>query len=206
MTDCRINQESKNVVQMTFRAFISEYTYRTPEQQEAMFNKLADLSAAPRYTPEDFPILFRPSTRKSTDTLIAASVACFAKTEAAFVDLLNNCRKKGTCLEGLEEGFQWKPGQSTGGAIKAWRAARSKGSAVIGGRISAGKKEAASRGGCERIADRWPLPSQEWRTEDLLSEADVSYNTAIKFLGKRPIAQYNYQAKLKRKQLKARAP
>lgn len=199
MTDLVINRESKIVAQMAFKLFISTHTYRTPEQQHAMFDKMEDLKDAPRYAPEDLPILFRATTRKMSDTLVAVSVGCFAKTDEAFIELLMNCRYKGTCLEGLEEGFQWRPGQSNAGAIKAWREARAKGSAVIGGRISAERKEAASKGAVERIRDRWPLPSQEWKTAILLNEADLSYNTAIKFLGKRPIAQYNYQAKLKRK-------
>lgn len=200
MTDIRVNQESKIVAQMAFKLFLSNYTYRTPLQQEATFAKVRELDGAPLYTPEDLAILFRPSTRKVSDTLVAASVACFAKTEEAFIELLTNCRYKGTRLEGLEEPFQWRPGQSNAGAVRAWREARSKGSAVIGGRISAERKEAASKEAVEKIRDRWPLPSQDWRTEDLLNEAELSYNTAIKFLGKRPIAQYNYQAKLKRKQ------
>ena len=44
------------------------------------------------------------------------------------------------------------------------------------------------------------MPSKEWPTRVLLEEADISLNTAKAHLGKRPIAQYNYQAAQKRKE------
>lgn len=74
--------------------------------------------------------------------------------------------------------------------------------AQVGGKISAALRRKESLAGAEKIKDRWGLPSKIWPTKVLLKEANFSYNTAITIpgLGPRPIAQYNYQAKLKRKE------
>jgi len=56
-----------------------------------------------------------------------------------------------------------------------------------------------SKGKAEIIKDRWIISPKKYPTADLLKEAGVSLNTAKAYLGKRPIAQYNYQAKMKRK-------
>jgi len=69
----------------------------------------------------------------------------------------------------------------------------------IAGQNSAKIAKLNSRRAAAKIADRWPLSSEEWPTRTLLKEADISLNTAKAHLGKRPIAQYNYQAKMKRK-------
>lgn len=68
------------------------------------------------------------------------------------------------------------------------------------GQASGKKAKEISKRGIDRIKDRWPLPSAEWRTADLLEEADLSLNTVKSILGARPIAQYNYQAAQKRKE------
>lgn len=64
---------------------------------------------------------------------------------------------------------------------------------------SASKKKLFSKRACRKIKDRWPLPNKIWPTYMLLKEAGISLNTVKATLGPRPIAQYNYQAKLKRK-------
>ena len=76
-------------------------------------------------------------------------------------------------------------------------------SSSVGGKISAAKRKKISKTSCAKIADRWVLSNKDWPTHVLLKEADLSYNTAIKFLGKRPIAQWNYLAKMKRKARKS---
>jgi hypothetical protein len=103
------------------------------------------------------------------------------------------------CLEGIEEGWRWRPGQSTRNAVKAWKAARIKGVSRIGGRISAQRKEATTKEAIELIREDWPKPSHEFSTKELRERCDLSLNTIKRHLGPRPIAQYNYQAKLKRK-------
>jgi hypothetical protein len=184
---------------MALRLFISDYTHRTAEQQTRTLLENLKADGAPIFTQADLPNLFRPTQRKTQDTYFAASVACFARDEESFNDLIAACRKRKARLGSIEEGFSWHPSQSTSGAAKAWKEARINGASKVGAMLSARRREADSKIACDKIKDRWPLPSGEWRTPVLLKEVDISYNTAIKFLGKRPISQYNYQAKLKRK-------
>lgn len=184
---------------MALILFISDYTYRTAEQQMTTLDINLKTEGAAIYTQDDLPSMFRPTKRKSRDTYFAASVACFAKDEDEFRALIDFCRQRKACLGAVEEVFSWHSGQTTSGAVKAWREARINGAAKVGALMSARRREAGSKLACDKIKDRWPLPNKEWRTPALLKEADLSYNTAIKYLGKRPIAQYNYQAKLKRK-------
>ncbi|HZD51127.1 MAG TPA: hypothetical protein VE178_20475, partial [Silvibacterium sp.] len=75
------------------------------------------------------------------------------------MELLASCRFKNMCLEGLEDGFQWRPGQSNGGALRAWKDARLNGVSKVGGRISAARREDESRKACAFTAERWPLPN-----------------------------------------------
>jgi hypothetical protein len=88
-------------------------------------------------------------------------------------------------------------------AIELWTSARKFGAAKVGGRISADKRKAESAVGIAKIKDRWPRPSEEWPTSVLLKEAGISLNTAKAALGRRPIEQANYQAKLKRQKARA---
>lgn len=187
---------------MPLKLFISDYTFRTEAYQLALLTREPELTNAPIFGPDDLQTIFRPTQRKERDTYYAASVACFAPNEERFKEFIGLCRVKKTCLASLEEKFTWTPQQSTSGAIKAWKAARSNGVAKIGGRISAELRRKQSLEGASKIKDRWGMPSKTWPTKVLLKEADQTYNTAISILGPRPIAQYNYQAKLKRQKLK----
>lgn len=67
------------------------------------------------------------------------------------------------------------------------------------GRAAGIKRSAVALAGAEKIRERWKLPNDEWRTDDLLKEGDISRTTANKLLGHRPRIQRNYQAALKRK-------
>lgn len=190
---------------MALKLFLSDYTYRTDEQQLSALRAVSQLKDAPVFSPDDLQTMFRPTQRVERDTYYAASIACFAPNEMRFEGFLGLCRKKKVCLASIEEGFSWTPQQSTGGAVKAWKAARINGSAKVGALISASNREAEKRAACAKIKDRWPLPRSDWETDSLLKEADISYNTAIKYLGRRPIEQANYQAALKRKARRQKA-
>lgn len=194
---------------MAFKLFISNYTHRTFDQQRDSLLQIPELKDAPVYTPDDLPSLFRPTIRMASDTIYVASVACLAKREDQLRQFLGDCVARKYSLASIEEGICWRAGQLVTDLIKAWKAARANGAAKAGGRISAAKKEAEYKKACATIADRWGLPSSEWPTDRLLREAGktverkkMAYNTALKYLGKRPIAQYNYQAAQKRKDRK----
>jgi hypothetical protein len=134
-------------------------------------------------------------------------VPCLGGVSFPYVYLLCNVRadrkdirRRRISLVSKEENKTYHPDSRLGDVVLAWREARLNGAAKVGARISADKKIATTKEAVWKIKDRWPLPSDEWPTRVLLKEAGLSLNTVKAHLGKRPIAQYNYQAKLKRKQ------
>lgn len=192
---------------MSLKLFISDYTHRTADQQLKTLREHLVAERSPIYTQDDLLSMFRPTLRITIDTFAAASVACFAKDEAGFRNFLDECRGRKANMIGIEENFSWRQGQSTSGAVKAWKEARVNGAAKVGAMQSAKSREDEHRKACAVIAARWPMPTKEGgSTPDLLAEAGasigkkkISYNTAIKYLGQRPRAQFNYEIKMKRK-------
>ncbi len=67
---------------------------------------------------------------------------------------------------------------------------------VAGGNTSGAIRSAAVKAGCERIRERWGMPSDLWSTSALCEEANVSRPTAFQYLGRRSIAQRNYEIAL----------
>lgn len=177
------------------KIFVSDYTYRTEAEQLEKLYEDPRLIDAPVFRPADLPTMFRETQREVRDTYCASSLACFGKTPDGLVEFLENCRKRKTRIVGAEEKYEWHPGQSNAGALKAWRLARVKGAAKAGAGISADNRKARSAEGAARIKDRWSMDSKTWPTKVLLKEADISYNTAKTLLPPRPVAQYNYKAK-----------
>lgn len=149
--------------------------------------------------------ILRPTRRNEQITLAVVSLGVLARTYPEWGDLLPDIRRKKISILSLESGV-YPPTCSAKLITQHWKEARASGAAKIGGRISADKKKAFTKEAADKIADRWPLPSKEWRTEDLLNEAGISLNTAKAHLGKRPIAQYNYQAAQKRKERRNARP
>lgn len=179
---------------MNRKALISDFTWRSKEMQ---------LDASPCgtfFTPDDIPTVLRPTRRKEGFDIWVMSFGVIATKEKDVKELALMCKKRGVSVSSHEEAFSWLPDNPTSLLVGMWKTARANGSAKIGARISADKKKASTKEAVSRIKDRWPLPSKEWPTSQLLKEAGVSLNTAKAHLGKRPIAQYNYQAALKRKE------
>lgn len=184
---------------MTDVALISELTWRSLEMQKAAFPDM------PHYiAPDELPSLFRPTQRKQRLFIHVMSLAVVAKDGDDFESFWRKLPKDWAVrdldrCEVLEATFPIKKAKCL------WLAARKFGIAKIGGKISADKRKAESATGATKIKDRWPQPSKIWPTKVLLKEADISYNTAVSILGPRPIAQYNYQAALKRKARRQKA-
>lgn len=183
---------------MANKALISDLTWRSLEMQKAAFPDM------PHYVgPKEIPHMLRPTSRQERDTIHVMSLAVIADNEIDFGEFIGLLRARDAFLASKEENLL--VGRNKLRSLKLvemWRSARRAGIQKIGGHISAAKREAESKEGCDRIRERWPLPSKTWPTAVLLKEADVSYNTAKKFLGRRPIEQANHEAKLKRKKLK----
>lgn len=177
---------------MSDKALISELTWRSLEMQKAAFPDMPHFVA-----PDEISAMLRPTTRKTEDKIHVMSFGVITKNEKELRDFAKLCKEKRASIVSLE-GRVWYWHSSTLLLVEAWRIDRKRGAAKVGGKISAEKREAESSVAITKIKDRWGMSSKMWPTHILLKEADIVYNTAVKFLGKRPIAQYNYQAKMKR--------
>ena len=189
---------------MAYKAFISDLTWRNKTHQ--VLNISARCQIPPDeltiYAPEDLSALLRPTKRHENDIIAVSSLAVLADNEKEFVRILKLIRKKKMHIGDCEANVNYRWSLPVSHIVEQWKLARKQGAAKIGGKMSADKKKDNSALAVAKIKDRWPLPSKEWPTKALLKEAGISLNTAKAHLGKRPIAQYNYQAKLKRKAAK----
>ena len=178
---------------MSDKALISEYTWRSLEMQKAAFPEM------PHYMlPNQESELLRPTRRERKDVFHAMSLAVIAKREPDFRDFVRMVQKIGATIE-TKDGCIF-PHTKMSDAVEVWKIARRSASGRIGAQISADRKRAKSAAGIAFIKDLWPQPSNVYSTRELLDKAGVSLNTAKAHLGKRPIAQYNYQAAQKRKE------
>lgn len=178
---------------MTEKALISELTWRSLKMQKDAFPDM------PHFHVDDMNVLFRKTTRKDTLHVHVLSLAIIATNEKEFRIFLDILKDRKSCLHSKEECLAiLGTTVSFNKIVKIWKDARKQGAAKIGGKMSADIKKAKSDEAAAKIKDRWPLPSKEWPTKVLLKEANVSLNTVKSLLGKRPIAQYNFQAKMKR--------
>lgn len=181
---------------MAPKVYRSTLTWRTLDYQDSILAPVVPgWPDVPVYTDDEFDFLLRPTQRKTIDDLYMASLAVLAKNEETFKKRMSALFKRFKIIA-IEDDWNGRGGSA---ATKAWKAARKKDSGKHGGRLSAERKKAETKAAIALIADRWPLPSKEYPTAALLTEADISLNTAKAHLGKRPIAQYNHQAKLARK-------
>jgi putative heme degradation protein len=155
--------------------------------------------------PEDIPVMLRQSLRQEELIIHVASIGVIADNEKDIRDFGALCKKRKATVFSRDE-KHWLSNQSINKLVETWRESRKNGAAKIGARISADRKKAAGKAGADKIADRWPKSSDEFPTRALLAEAEISLNTAKAHLGKRPIAQYNYQAAQKRKAQKLQLP
>lgn len=190
---------------MSIKIYTSDLTWRSKEYQlnviYSTLHREGFVGEAKTYEGGgDLEIMLRPTSRKGKHEIVVSSLSVIARYETDFKSILKRIWRTGSTLRGIEEICFLFPGcVSMSSAVDQWKKARRTGAAKQGGIKSAGKRKANSAAAIAQIAARWPLPSKEWPTKALLKEAGVSLNTAKSVLGKRPIAQYNYQAKMKRK-------
>lgn len=186
---------------MPIKTFKSDWTWRTSEQQdETLYMNVPNYQVALVYENEQREEMLRKSKRTEIITIYATSAAIFARSEKDATDFFTLCKKRNVRLIGIVDNFDWLSSHTVASAVAIWRKSRNNGAATVGARISADVRRKQSQASIDLIKGRWPLPSSEWRTADLLKEADLSLNTVKSVLGSRPIAQYNYQAAQKRKE------
>lgn len=176
------------------KALISDLTWRTLDMQRSAFPNMHHYIA-----PDEIQHLLRVTTRKNYYRIHVVSLAVISDNEKDFREFISLAKERKCTIVSLEENEEFNVNGNCEKLILRWKEARRLGASKAGGSISAANREKDSKAKCSIIKDRWPLSNKEWRTPELLQEVDISYNTAIKYLGKRPIVQYNYQAKMKRK-------
>lgn len=154
--------------------------------------------------------MLRPTARNGHSTIVVHSLACLAFDPDDLANVLTLAGDRGAEIRDLHAGITIKPngsGAEWRKAMKAFTDARAgmqeSQRGHIGGTASGEKRHAEGKAGCDRIAAKWGNPKYE--TPALLKEAGCCYGTAIKHLGKRPIAITNFLAAQKRKAKKAKA-
>jgi len=147
---------------------------------------------------EGLQALFRPTQRKSSDTIYISSVGLLGTEEECVENIAREFMKRGWRLIAVEENIDWKK-ITVREVLDAWNYARINGAAMQGARISSENRKARTKAAVDLIKDRWKQPSNIWPTKILLAEAKLSLNSVKAVLGSRKIAQINYQAVQKRK-------
>ena len=200
MTFYNYQQRNSKSNKMSYKFYFSDITWRSELHQERCIGgQHPDWAMHQVYKNDERDEMLRSTTRASDNTIVVSSFANLANTEIGFTDFVKLCKKRGTWIKSIEENYIWQAKHPIIDAVRQWKIGKAAGAGRIGAKISADNKKAKSAEGIAKISKRWPLPSSEWSTAALLQEAGVSLNTAKAHLGKRPIAQYNYQAFLKRK-------
>lgn len=138
------------------------------------------------------------ATRKR-DVAYVASLACLAMHEADLAGFLLAFGARGGAAIVLDIDLTIPAGAMTPeahAAIAAFRKTKrgtqTEPGRLSGAKVAAERREAEARAKAEPFRDRWNRKDD--RTLDLLAEMDLSYNTASKYLGKRPEAQAAFDA------------
>lgn len=141
-------------------------------------------------------LLLRPTARKKlVETIYFASPACFAWSLTDFTSMLTLFMERGATLIAVDGNLVISPKagpRELGEAMRIFTSSKRTVTGLgagAGAAISARKRRESTDDAVKRIADRWPLPSREYPTSDLLAEAGLSMNTVIDRLGRRPLAQ-----------------
>lgn len=149
--------------------------------------------------PDRDEFLLHPSSRPDGDTVYVPTLTNIAWTPSDFIAVLMRLAARHDTLVGLAEEVQVEPGKANVDEIrKAFQAAtrRFSGVGVRGGEASGKRRADEALAKCEKIRERWGLPSTEWPTKVLCEEVNISRPTAIQYLGNRKKAQQIYQARL----------
>lgn len=149
--------------------------------------------------------MLRPTARRPGDeTVYVASLACLAWGVADFSNVLAAMSDRDTSLVVIDTNTTIPPDAGArvlAAAVKAFVAAKRSvtgGGPIVGALASAAMRRAETNDAIRKIEGRWKLPTKDYPTWQLLTEAQLSRNTVVDRLGKRPDAQRRYQAGLKR--------
>ena len=132
------------------------------------------------------------------DVIYVASLACLAVHEADLADFLFDVGERGGTVLVLDIDLGIPSGSITQAArdsVKAFRGTKRRAQTEPGRekgyKVAAERREAEARAKAEPFRERWGRRDE--KTPDLLVAMDLSYNTAAKYLGKRPEAQRAFE-------------
>jgi len=195
---------------MTARIYISNICPAWPieRQQAAIAAELPDWSGArvfrddldpkQRQAHRDTSLvergnMLRRAGRPRGGEAIYAVAACLAWTEAGLLDALAQAAQRGATVHLVDAGVTLAPsenGASLRKALAAFAASRRRQAEEQhgrrGGTASGQRRWDAAEAKAQIIKARWGDPT--WRTDDLCREAGLTYLTAKRHLGSRPIA------------------
>lgn len=202
---------------MTDKSFTSNLAAAWPiDRQEKLlrqrvpgWSKIAhykdELSAAKRKALDASGMDQRGDMLRATrrrDVIYVASLACLSVHEADLFDFLFDVGQRGGTVMVLDIDLEIPPGSITREArdsVKALRATKRRAQTEPGRekgyKVAAERREAEARAKAEPFRDRWNR--RDDKTPDLLVEMDLSYNTAAKYLDKRPVAQRKFELALR---------
>jgi hypothetical protein len=131
--------------------------------------------------------LLRVTTRPVRDeTIFVAALPCLSQDELDFRACLRAVEARGAVLRSVSDGTVFSPRDPREPILSAWRAAkvaaRAEGAGSRGGAATKAKLEPVYKARIDKIASRWGDP--RFTEAELLAEANVVRNTAVKHLGK----------------------
>lgn len=149
--------------------------------------------------------MLRPSCRDAGEIIYVAALAVLAWSAEDLLVCLTLANARGAIVEVLDCDLSIPPGAGSDvlhEAVKAFAASRQRDAAYVrgkrGGETSGAQRAAQARAKAETVRAEWALPSDLYRTVDLLVTAGLSRNTIKLYLGPRDVAQKTHQASLKR--------
>jgi hypothetical protein len=149
--------------------------------------------------------LFRPTSRMAAnEVLVFASPAVATWTETDLLAIMAAAVARGATVRFLDADLEIGPQAGAAemlAVISAFKIARQRDADIRqgsrGGAVSAKKREDRARAAAETIRAAWA--KRDTKTPELLAHADISLNTAKRYLGSRIVAQKARDAAEKRK-------
>jgi hypothetical protein len=174
-------------------ALISELSHHKMQVQKDTYPDMPHF-----VSPDEIPMMLRPSTRADTLRVHVLSLAVIADNEKDFREFLSMAKKRKAQIVSKLEGTS---------SVEQWKLARRNGAAKAGGDAKSEISEKKFWECFASIVDRWHLPSVKPNTNTLLlKEAKTTRNTVKSYLGHTRVQWQGFSDARRRRILKEKAP
>lgn len=134
--------------------------------------------------------MLRPTSRRSAEQIVVASIAVLAVSQLDLVRVLAMAEARKATLIAIAEEVRLVPPYTAEAiaetlTIFAMAIHRGRGNTRLGHLVSAERREARAKAACDLIKERWALPRSQFSDKALLAEAGVARATAVRHLGDR---------------------